>query len=684
MHISKIFIKSIVRVLFYATIYILGILFLIIPKVEHTVETLAEQNGREVLHKIVTIVKNAHKDLESFKRASLQAHKDELKHLTDTVVSIVKARYEQSKDEASKKEVLDLVRMLRYNDNNYFFIIDYNNIVISHPFIQGKDMSDIRDKKGNLIVPPMVKIARENGEGYYSYWWKKNRQDDNATYEKLSYVTDFPQWKMVIGTGVYLDDIQKEVARKKQELLRQLREIVKTTKIGKTGYVYIFSRKYRMLIHPNSNIDGKDMSNFKTPGRNTYILSDLINASKTKDKALYYKWDKPDDPGNYIYDKVSWVEYVPEFDWYIASSVYLSEFKDYADNLRYSILYLSLVILTIILSLVFFFLKRLLRPVEDISRIALNVSEGNYSIRSKYKSNDEIGTLSNAFNKMVDTIEDNIKNLELKVKLRTKELSELNEKMRDSIEYASIIQKTLLPRLEDIIKCFDDVFVYWMPKDIVGGDIYLFERLEGKDEFLLMVIDCTGHGVSGAFVTMLVKAIEREIVTQINNGELQPSPAAIMACFNKTIKKLLHQEKIDSVSNAGFDGGIIYIDKVNRIVKYCGAQTSLFVVADDKLREIKGDRYSVGYKKSDAHYKFTEHTITIGKETRFYILTDGYFDQTGGEKGFPFGKKRLKRLIEKNYKYDFDVQKEIFIKEFMKYKGGNEQKDDITFIGFKL
>ena len=582
-----------------------------------------------------------------------------------------------------QNEVIELVNKLRYGDNNYFYISDYNSVLISHPYLQGKDLSKTKDVKGNLIVPPMVKIAREKGEGFYSYWWKKNKKDDTP-YEKLTFAKDFPDWKMVIGTGVYIDDIENEVVKRKKELMKQLQQIIKTTKIGKTGYLYIFDINGKMLIHPNDNINGKDFSKLQNPENGTFIFDDLIKASKTSTKALYYKWDKPSDKGNYIYNKVSWVEPIPELNWYIASSAYVDEFKESSNEVRDFIITLAVIIfiLTALFSILFF--KNLLTPISNLSKLALKVTDGDYSVRCKLERNDEMGILSKSFNKMIDTTEDLIENLDFKVKEKTKELRTLNMEMRDSIEYASFIQSALIPQKQKLEKYFDDSFAIWKPKDIVGGDIYLFEELRNDDECLLMVIDCTGHGVPGAFVTMLVKAIEREIVAKISKSDYDISPAIILQHFNATMKKLLKQESIDALSNAGFDGGIVYINKKDKILRYAGANTPLFYIQDDKLQTIKGDRHSIGYKKSDANYQFNDYTIDINKETYVYLTTDGYVDQTGGEKGLVFGKKRFLHIIRENYKKPFEKQKDIFIDTLMEYQSDSHTRDDTTLIGFKL
>ena len=261
----------------------------------------------------------------------------------------------------------------------------------------------------------------------------------------------------------------------------------------------------------------------------------------------------------------------------------------------------------------------------------------------------------------------------------------MHKHTKDSIEFASLLQTALIPEDTLFKETFKDYFIIWEPKDIVGGDIYLFEILRNKDESLLMVIDCTGHGVPGAFVTMIVKAVEREIVSKIKEDkEMEVSPSWVLSYFNKTIKKLLRQESKDSMSNAGFDGGIIYYNKKTQILKFSGAQTPLFYVDNDEVKMIKGDRHSIGYKKSDKNYKFKEHILEVNEGMKFYITTDGYLDQNGGEKGFPFGKKRFMKIIEQHHQKSMALQKVIFIDEMKKYEAGYERNDDMTVIGFEI
>lgn len=265
-----------------------------------------------------------------------------------------------------------------------------------------------------------------------------------------------------------------------------------------------------------------------------------------------------------------------------------------------------------------------------------------------------------------------------------KEIEEIHEHTQQSIQYASITQHAILPEPELIDNFFNQYFMIWKPKDIVGGDIFLFEPFNNDNECLFMIIDCVGHGVAGALVTMLVKALEREIITEIiSTNKKEISTSEILINFNRSMKQLLKQENKDSISNAGFDGAIIYYNKQKGILKYSGAQVPLYIIDNGELTVLKPDRQSIGYKKSDKDYIFKEHILTVNSGVQLFITTDGYIDQNGGEKDFPFGKKRFTDILEQNH-HQFSNIKEILLEELESWRKNHHYNDDITVIGLKL
>ena len=294
-------------------------------------------------------------------------------------------------------------------------------------------------------------------------------------------------------------------------------------------------------------------------------------------------------------------------------------------------------------------------------------------------------------------VEDLTANLEIKIAERTKDLEEskkeveaIHKHTRESIEYASLIQGAVVSQVEEMKPYFKDSFVSWIPKDTVGGDIWLFNDLRHENECILMFIDCTGHGVPGAFVTMIVKAVEREIISKImEDPDMEVSPSWVMGYFNKTIKKLLKQETKDAKSNAGWDGGIIYYNRADQILKFAGAETPLFyMTADGEFKTVKGNRYSVGYKKCDSNYQYKETIIKVEEGMKFYCTTDGFLDQNGGAKDFPFGKKRFGNIIKENYTKPMMEQHKAFLDTMAQYeaimKENHDRNDDMTVIGFEI
>ena len=262
------------------------------------------------------------------------------------------------------------------------------------------------------------------------------------------------------------------------------------------------------------------------------------------------------------------------------------------------------------------------------------------------------------------------------------EIKQIYKKTQESIEYAALIQGALIPDHRLFHAHFKDFFAIWKPKDTVSGDIYFLEEIN-EDEVVLMLIDCTGHGIPGAFVTMLVKAIEVQLLTNLQQ-EKSISPAKILSYFNQQIKYILKQDHEDSISDAGFDGAIIHYHKSQKLIKFSGANIPLFINQNDEFTLIKGDRQSVGYKKSKPNFNFTEHSIDVSNTTHIYLSTDGFFDQTGGDKGFPYGKIRFNQFLEKNVHETLADQQELFLYELQNYQKGAERNDDITVIGLKI
>jgi serine phosphatase RsbU (regulator of sigma subunit) len=267
--------------------------------------------------------------------------------------------------------------------------------------------------------------------------------------------------------------------------------------------------------------------------------------------------------------------------------------------------------------------------------------------------------------------------LEEKVRERTAEIEAQKEEITASISYASRIQLAMLPVSNLFADSFADSFIIYRPRDIVSGDFYWI----GEDDknIYLTVADCTGHGVPGAFMSTLGISILNEIVT--HNKNLQAN--IFLNLLRDKIKMLLHQTGKEGEAADGMDISLCVLCKSRNKLQYAGAYSPLFIHSNGTLKEFKADRMPIGI-----HYgcetPFKNHEIEIFSGDVIYLLSDGLTDQFGGDEGSKYKKAQFKKLLSKIHNLPMSEQQNQIEEEFVKWKGGYEQVDDITVIGVKI
>ena len=261
---------------------------------------------------------------------------------------------------------------------------------------------------------------------------------------------------------------------------------------------------------------------------------------------------------------------------------------------------------------------------------------------------------------------------------KNEEITAKNKEITDSIRYAQRIQTAMLPMEERIQSALPDHFILFRPKDIVSGDYYWYA--ETDKSIIITAADCTGHGVPGAFMSMIGSQILTEIVV-----EGITSPEQILTNQNRRIRKALKQDT--TANQDGMDMALCTIDKQTHLVEYSGAKNQLVVIQNDELTEYKADKQSIGGQQlygDDFQYK--KVAIQPDGNTWFYMFSDGYKDQFGGVNNTKFLIKNLRALFMQIHNEPPAKQREILNETIEKWiKDGNtEQTDDIIIIGFKL
>jgi serine phosphatase RsbU (regulator of sigma subunit) len=257
-------------------------------------------------------------------------------------------------------------------------------------------------------------------------------------------------------------------------------------------------------------------------------------------------------------------------------------------------------------------------------------------------------------------------------------IEEKNHDITDSIQYAKRIQQAILPSMEQIKAALPDSFVFFSPKDIVSGDFFWFS--ETPKAYFIAVVDCTGHGVPGAMMSM----IGYNYLGQIVNEQDVDSPVEILNELHRKVILALNKDYTSRQMKDGMDVALLRIDKKTKQILFAGAVRPLYVVTNGGLTEIKGDLYSIGGIKDVNTQTFTQHEVNAPAGSCIYLFSDGYADQFGGPGGKKFKYKNLRALLMKNAPLPMEQQRADIEKTFHAWRAELEQVDDVCLVGLRV
>jgi len=379
----------------------------------------------------------------------------------------------------------------------------------------------------------------------------------------------------------------------------------------------------------------------------------------------------------------------------------------------------------------FYTVRTIVRPVQQLRKMLVSMGRGVLPMERMNERNDEIGEMSSALNDLIDgmrrttefakqvgagnfdshyrplskddtlgaallkmreDLRENERVLEAKVIERTEEVVRQKEEIEnknqelevlykhvtDSIKYAKRIQEAILPPDSLVKRLLPNSFVLYKPKDIVSGDFYWMDEKNGKS--LFAAVDCTGHGVPGAFMSIVGYNILKHTVNNFNYTE----PSLILDELNKGVSETLHHGHEESQAKDGMDISFCTIDYKKMELQYAGAYNPLYIVRDGELLQTKADKFPIGLFLGEEKKKFTNHTINLKKGDAIYIFSDGYADQFGGPNGKKFMAGNFRDLLLEASKHPVEKQKEILNKTIEEWRGPLDQVDDILVIGVKV
>jgi serine phosphatase RsbU (regulator of sigma subunit) len=266
--------------------------------------------------------------------------------------------------------------------------------------------------------------------------------------------------------------------------------------------------------------------------------------------------------------------------------------------------------------------------------------------------------------------------------------AEKNRLVMESIDYGSVIQRSLSrASRESLQRTLGDHFLIWEPRDVVSGDFYYFHAY--ADGFLVILFDCTGHGVPGAFMTLIMSAF---LQSALNEGGPR-DPGALIAAVNRRVKQAMGQidhshgePDAEPVSDDGMDAAFCWVDTRHRKLVYAGAHLPMFIrrPGEAEATVVDGERAGVGYATTAMDQRWDNHEFDLPPGSCVYFFTDGVTDQLGGAKGIAFGKRRIRELLRQHADRTMPEQRAALLAAFSAYQGDHVRKDDVAAIGFRI
>jgi len=456
------------------------------------------------------------------------------------------------------------------------------------------------------------------------------------------------------------------------------------------------------------------------------IMSNLNSFSSYNDVLLYFTASEMVEDGGEIDFMIKNIKIDLtnlENRYYRKSEKIETELSHEFEKIKWFIISAGLLMLIGGFIIAYFTTRSIVNPVHGLRKVLLALGKGRFPKDLIKVSNDEIGEMSAALNALVqgmkhtkdfsrevasgnfeyeyhplsdeddlgralllmrDELKERERILEKKVEERTREIakqkdkiSELYKDVTDSIKYAKRLQNSILPPDSQVKKALENSFVLYLPKDIVSGDFYWMNVLN-KNELLFGAIDCTGHGVPGAFMSLVAYNGLNQAVREHNKIH----PNEVLKDLNRIAGESLNKDHSVDFVRDGMDLAVCKLNKKTLDLEYSGAKNPIYIIRDKELMVYHADKISIG--EDNLNHEFTLNKIQLRKGDMLYLFTDGYVDQFGGEYGKKFKFAKFRDLLLEIAQKDVEEQHEILYNTIIKWQGNFEQLDDIMIFGIRV
>lgn len=377
--------------------------------------------------------------------------------------------------------------------------------------------------------------------------------------------------------------------------------------------------------------------------------------------------------------------YLPELEWYSLATLDPQAVLGWPEFLAVGGVFVIALALALAL-LTLLFNRFLLLPILNLAGAARQMARGDYAVELADQRQDELGMVARTFNQMAATVKEYTQALEDRVRERTQDLEVSNHQLErtngmllESITSARRIQEALLPSEDGLARAPLAHFALWLPRDQVGGDLYIIRP--AGDGWLVGVMDCTGHGVPGAVTAMAAHSAFNHAVDR----DGRQRPAAILQGLNQELQPMLNPDRdAGRGTDNGLEMALCRWDPGSELMGFASTRLSLYRIGDNGAQEWEGDHTGIGYRAVDPGLRFTEHSVPVAPGDTFYLASDGFMDQSGGPKGLPFGHQHFRELLTRHGDEPLAAQRQALETTLADWQGEQSQRDDITVVGFRL
>ncbi len=352
--------------------------------------------------------------------------------------------------------------------------------------------------------------------------------------------------------------------------------------------------------------------------------------------------------------------------WMMISAIPIRNIHENIITAVIPILYICAINIIAVVAFNYYFTNEyIIRPLKEIEKATESIANQNPNYELEVKNQDEIGTIAHVLN--------------TDVKWLFKELKDKNQRINESMEYAKIFQSRMFSNPEELADIFSEYAVMYTPLESVGGDFTWSYR--GDAGNLWIIGDCTGHGVPGALLSGMVVTMLSNIVREDNCSNLKEIVRELDSQLSRLTQSDSGLREVDVVSE--MDIGIVYISK-QKTMEFFGGNMDLYIENGREVQKIKGEKLYIGSGHIEEIEELPVHMVEYNKENTYFISTDGFYEQTGGEKGIPYGYNRFKKVFGSLHgKPVKEIMEKIKMK-WLEYKGVNRQRDDVTAFCYRV